>query len=355
MKNCLTSCLLGGALGDSVGLPLEGIGAARIARLRPGYLRQALVFGRGMVSDDTEHAVMTLLSLRDSNDDEKIFTKALARRLRWWFACLPAGIGLATARSIIKLWFGFPPTSSGVFSAGNGPLMRAPLIGLWFANNPIKREAFVRASTAITHRDPRAVEAALIIAEATVIAGNQTLGADEILMRLEMLVTSEEMKTRFVKLREHLLARRSVADFADSFSRKRGFVSGFAPDTAAAALYAWLLHRGDFTATIEAVVRAGGDTDTVAFVAGSIAGAEAGIDGLNQAWLATLTDWPLGASRLKHLAGGGTGNFPLWPLLLVRNMVFLAIVLAHGFRRLLPPYEMISLHHQKSPQAPKSK
>jgi ADP-ribosylglycohydrolase len=291
-----------------------------------------------MVSDDTEHAVMTLLSLRHSEGDEKTFAKTLARRLRWWFACLPAGIGLATARSIIKLWLGVSPSSSGVFSAGNGPLMRAPIIGLWFANDPLKREAFVRASTAITHRDPRAVEAAMIIAEATAMAGNQAIETEEILTRLEKQVISEEMKTRFAKLREHLTARCNVAVFADSFSRKCGYVSGFAPDTAAVALYAWLLHRGDFTATIEAVVRAGGDTDTVAFVAGSIAGAEAGIDGLNSPWLATLTDWPLSTDFLKSVSTTSKGSFPRWPLLLFRNAIFLLIVLTHGFRRLLPPY-----------------
>lgn len=69
MNPALTSCLLGGALGDSVGLPSEGIGAARISRLRPESLRQSLVFGRGMVSDDTEHAVMTLLSLQECDGD----------------------------------------------------------------------------------------------------------------------------------------------------------------------------------------------------------------------------------------------------------------------------------------------
>jgi ADP-ribosyl-[dinitrogen reductase] hydrolase len=334
----ITSCLLGGALGDSVGLPSEGINARRIARLRSGPLRQSLMFGRGMVSDDTEHAVMTLLSLRDSDGDEKKFAKALARRLRWWIASVPAGIGLATARSIIKLWLGFPPSSSGVVSAGNGPLMRAPLIGLWFADNREKRESFIRASTTITHRDLRAMEAALIIAEATAMAGTANQGTDEILNRLERHVVSEEMRIRFAKLREHLAARQSVRAFADSFSRKPGFVSGFAPDTAAVAIYAWLLHRSDFTATVESVIRAGGDTDTVAFVAGAIAGAEVGIDGLNQSWLATLTDWPLSVDYLNHITESGNGNFPRWPLLIIRNMAFLVIVLTHGFRRLFPPY-----------------
>lgn len=338
MNPSITSCLIGGALGDSVGLPSEGMNARRIARLRSGPLRQALVFGRGMVSDDTEHAVMALLSLYDSDGDEKKFAKALAKRLRWWLASVPAGIGLATARSIVKLWLGFPPSSSGVISAGNGPLMRAPVIGLWFADNQEIRENFMRASTAITHRDPRALEAAIIIAEATAMAGTESREAHEILNRLERQVVSEEMRIRFAKLRQHLAGRQSVRAFADSFSRKPGVVSGFAPDTAAVAIYAWLLHRGDFSATIEAVVRAGGDTDTVAFVAGAIAGAEVGIEGLNASWLTSLTDWPLSVGYLKNVGQRGNVNFPRWPLLIIRNLVFLNIVLSHGFRRLLPPY-----------------
>jgi ADP-ribosyl-[dinitrogen reductase] hydrolase len=338
MKPHITSCLIGGALGDSVGLPSEGISARRIGRMRSVPLQQALVFGCGMVSDDTEHAVMTLLSLCDSAGDEQKFGKCLARRLRWWLASVPAGIGLATARSIIKLWLGFRPSSSGVFSAGNGPLMRAPVIGVWFVDNLAKRESFIRVSTAITHRDPRAVEAALLIAEAAAIAARSSETWDKIIDQLERYVESAEMKERFAKLRTHLCDQSSVSDFANSFSRKKGFVSGFAPDTCAVALYAWLLHRGDFRATVESVILAGGDTDTVAFVAGSLAGAECGMEGLEASWLNKLKDWPLNLTFLKNAGHHPKGNFPQWPLLLIRNFVFLIIVLTHGFRRLLPPY-----------------
>jgi|GEM_PF-6550759 len=96
MKNdtVMHACLLGGALGDSIGLPFEGMGARRIAGLRKGRLAQSLVFGRGMVSDDTKHAVMTLLGMDAADGDVGRFARGLAGRLRWWLAGLPAGIGL---------------------------------------------------------------------------------------------------------------------------------------------------------------------------------------------------------------------------------------------------------------------
>jgi hypothetical protein len=38
--------------------------------------------------------------------DAEQFQRALARRFRWWLASLPAGVGLATLRAILKLWCG---------------------------------------------------------------------------------------------------------------------------------------------------------------------------------------------------------------------------------------------------------
>lgn len=337
-RTVLKACLLGGALGDSVGLPSEGMNARRIARLRSGPLRQSLIFGKGMVSDDTEHAVMTLLSLMDHDGDSQKFASALACRLRWWLASVPAGIGLATARSLVKLWLGFKPATSGVFSAGNGPLMRAPVIGVWFAGNDAKRNEFVRTSTLITHCDPRATEAAQMIAHAVALVATGTWTDDEILERLQTDIESDDLRNRFRKLTESLQAGESVEAYANSISKKTGFVSGFAPETACVAIYSWLRHRGDFRTIIESVVNAGGDTDTVGFVAGSIAGAECGPDGLAPEWLVNLRDCPIHGGFIERIAAGNKTRYPNWPLSLLRNMVFLLIVLTHGFRRLLPPY-----------------
>jgi ADP-ribosylglycohydrolase len=337
-RTVLKACLLGGALGDSIGLPSEGMCARRIARLRPGDLRQCLAFGKGMVSDDTEHAVMTLLSLMDHDRDSEGFATALACRLRWWLASVPAGIGLATARSLVKLWLGFKPANSGVFSAGNGPLMRAPVIGVWFGEDDTKRNEFVRSSTLITHRDPRAIEAAQMVAHAVGLVATGTWTEAEVLDRLQADIESDDLRTRFQKLRAGLQVRESVADYANSISKRPGYVSGFAPESACVAIYAWLRHRGDFRMIIESVVKAGGDTDTVGFVAGSIAGAEGGPDRLVTDWLANLRDWPIHVGFIERIAAGNKSRIPNWPISLSRNMVFLAIVLTHGFRRLLPPY-----------------
>jgi len=148
--------LLGTAVGDSLGLPREGLSRSRASRMYPGELRQRLVLGRGMLSDDTEHACMTLQALlRDDGDPER-FARALAWKLRWWLLALPPAIGSGTLRALIRLWLGWSPARSGVHSAGNGAVMRAPVIGAWF--DDLDRMAqFVAASTAISEGDDEAV------------------------------------------------------------------------------------------------------------------------------------------------------------------------------------------------------
>ena len=336
----LEACLLGGALGDSVGLPLEGIGAARIAKLRSAPLRQSLIARKGMVSDDTEHAVMTVLSLIEAEGDPDMFAQKLAGRLRWWLASLPAGIGLATARSIFRLMIGFDPARSGVWSAGNGPLMRAPVIGVWFADDKALRDRFVDTSTLMTHRDPRTVECARLIASAAACLTRQgnEVPTTEILDELESEVSEDEMRIRFPLLRQGLLEGDTVRDFADRFTRKKGYVTGYAPDSTAVTLFAWLRHRKDFRATVESVIFAGGDTDTHAFIVGSIAGIECGVDTFPDDWRQNLRDCPINTTTIHSLVRGAVFTYPCWPLSLVRNLTFLAVVLCHGFRRLLPPY-----------------
>jgi ADP-ribosylglycohydrolase len=281
---------------------------------------------------------MTALSLAKHGNDPDAFAKDLARRLRWWFAGIPAGIGMATARSIIKLWCGISPSRSGVWSAGNGPLMRAPVIGVHFANDSENRDRFTDTSTRITHTDPRALEAARLIAKAATLAADGVQNPIVILDSLERQVENDEMKVRFPLLRSGLAGGIEVNTFADSFGRKHGFVSGFAPDTAAVALFAWLRHRGNFEATVTAAISAGGDTDTVAFVAGSLAGIDAGKGGLPDDWVAGLRDWPLSGTLLSRVDAPDDLRYPNWPLSLVRNACFFFIVLTHAFRRLLPPY-----------------
>ncbi|MFZ4574700.1 MAG: ADP-ribosylglycohydrolase family protein, partial [Phycisphaerales bacterium] len=87
----LRGALLGMMVGDSIGLPFENMSAARVhAMLGSGPLRHRLLWRWGMVSDDTEHAAMTVDAWGRAGGNADRFTRLLARRLRAWFLCIPA-------------------------------------------------------------------------------------------------------------------------------------------------------------------------------------------------------------------------------------------------------------------------
>lgn len=340
------ACLLGGAVGDSLGLPFEGLSPRRIARWWREPLAQRFVLGRGMLSDDTDHALFVAQSLLLANGDVERFRAALAWRLRWWLLTLPAGIGWATLRSILRLWCFIPPARSGVWSAGNGPCMRAPLIGAHYASDAARRHAFVDASTLLTHRDPRALAAARGVADvAARIAGGEWAQRPSIEALLALLRESGDdahWLASVVQLGECLRQSDPLAAAALRFGGKGG-ISGYVLQTVPFALVAWYTQHGDFAQTIASIIRAGGDTDTVAAIAGALAGLSAGADAIPGDWVGRITDWPHGTARLRALASAladpslaaPTGfALGLWP----RSPLFMLLVLAHGFRRLLPPY-----------------
>jgi len=110
------------------------------------------LFGRGIFSDDTEHTLMVAQALLSHPGDVAAFQRSLAWKFRWWFVGLPGGVGLATAKSCLKLWIGFPAGKCAVISAGSGPPMRSTILGAYFADEPDRRREFVLACSRLTHR-----------------------------------------------------------------------------------------------------------------------------------------------------------------------------------------------------------
>jgi ADP-ribosylglycohydrolase len=344
--------LLGTAVGDALGLPGEGISPRRARKLFGDRWRHRLILNRGMLSDDTEHTVFVAQSLLRYPHDGPLFARRLGWCLRWWLLSLPAGIGFATLRSILRLWSGWPPSRSGVRSAGNGPAMRSAPIGAFFARSPETMDEFLVASTRITHTDPRALTGARAVASLTAWTIRERSAQRPALTDLLDLLRSageddEEWLTLVASIAGAHEQGSSVSRFAESLGLSNG-VSGYAYHTVPVALYAWLRHFGNFEHTLSAVLGCGGDTDTTGAIAGALAGAQVGERGIPRGWLEGLLDWPRGRTLLATLADrlaaasqrreAGAPVRYFWPALPVRNAFFLTVVLLHGLRRLAPPY-----------------
>ena len=347
LRAALAGALLGTTVGDSLGLPAEGLSRGRIQGWWKGQWRHRFLFGHGMCSDDTEHTFFVAQALLAHPDDPGAFQRCLAWKLRFWLLGLPAGVGLATLRALVKLWVGFPPSRSGVYSAGNGPAMRSAIIGTYFFDAPAQRKAFVSAATRLTHTDPKAETAALAVAEAAAWAVRQDARLDQWIDGLAQLGADQEWKSLCGQLAEGLAAGKSVDAFAESLGLARG-VAGYAYHSVPVALYAWLRSPLDFRTALESALNCGGDTDTVGAIVGALAGASAGVQGIPAEWVKGICEWPRSthlleqlASRLVEQKAAGCPLGPVryfWPGLIPRNFFFLAAVLAHGFRRLAPPY-----------------
>jgi ADP-ribosylglycohydrolase len=236
----MVGVIIGTAVGDAIGLPTEGMSRRRVRRLARGPLRHRLLFGRGMASDDTEHTCMVAQALLASGGEPGRFARSLGWRLRWWLLGLPAGVGKATARAILKLWLGFPPARSGVRSAGNGPAMRAAVLGVYCrpAEGP-RLAALVRESTRVTHTDPRAELGALAVAVAARYAADRQAGAidpQEYLATLRAYTQDAELLHR-VGIAATLAGRGAPLDeLCAELGLSRG-LSGFIYDTVPVALF----------------------------------------------------------------------------------------------------------------------
>jgi len=344
-------------VGDALGLPCEGLSRQRQARLFPALTGHALLpFGKGMCSDDTEHTCMLAQSLietahhRASDEFGRRLASNFAWRLRFWLLGLPAGIGLATLRAILKLWIGFPARWSGVYSAGNAPAMRITLIGVCYGEDAELLRSLVRALTRVTHTDRKAEYGALAIALAGHFAATRTgpVAPDEYLDRLSELCGGE---AEFMTLMRSVAASVNRGESAESFAASIGCgagVTGYVYHTVPAALHVWLRRSDDYREALIETVRLGGDTDTVGAIVGALVGARTGKEGIPAEWLRNLWEWPRTPAWMEQVGVrlAEQCNRPInrsalpmsWLKLLVRNALFLPLVLAHGFRRLLPPY-----------------
>lgn len=349
-KKRIQGALAGLAVGDALGLPAEGLSRGVIRRLGWNRWRHRLILGRGMLSDDTEHALYTARCLIQADGDANRFAACLGWRLRWWLAGLPAGIGMATGRAIFKLWLGFPPRSSGVWSAGNGPAMRSPIIGAACAADRERMAALVAGSTRITHRDPKALTGAMAVAIGAAFGVSHgcelsKTSREKLFREWRDLAPLDEAWGELLEAMEASLGEgASVEAFADRIGETEG-VSGYIYHTVPVALYAWLRHYGDFARALTSVLDLGGDTDTVGAITGALAGASSGVEGIPNEWIDGIVDYPRSASLIRAsgeaLAAWSEGrecSMPGYPVVAVfpRNLFFLAVVLTHGFMRLLP-------------------
>ncbi len=336
----MTGTLLGTALGDALGLATEGMSARAIAR-RFGRVERFRLVGRtGFVSDDTEQAALVAQCLARYPDDVDRCVRAFRRSLLGWFCRMPWGVGRATVRACVRIGLGL--TRSGVMSAGNGAAMRAAVVGAFFDDQPGRREIFGRALAEVTHRDPRAVEGALYVAELAAACARSPLGTrPEVCQeQARRCVTIAPLGEAIDRARDLALRGVSTGEAAASCG-----TSGFVLHSVSFATFGLLRYGADPLSALTEIINAGGDTDSNGAILGGWLGALHGEVALPQGLIVRIHDGPFGPTHLRALAGclaqirnGTSAPPPRYSptLALARNLALYPVIIGHGFRRLWP-------------------
>jgi ADP-ribosyl-[dinitrogen reductase] hydrolase len=252
----------------------------------------------GEWTDDTQMAIcIAEVAARGDLDPVKVGARFLA-----WFAADPKDVGILT-RSVLSSAAG-PEDLTAVAgkhfadfpgsSAGNGSLMRTAPVALAALGDDRRLVALATQVSDMTHGDPLAAEACVLWCVAIDRAVRESR-LDGILDGLDLLAP-DRREWWAAKIDE---ARKKPAG---SFN-PNGFVVT-ALQAALAAIWQTPVPEerpcGHLVAALEAAVRIGHDTDTVAAIAGGLLGARWGASAVPTRWRVMLHGWP--GYRVRDLA-----------------------------------------------------
>lgn len=277
-------CVLGTAIGDALGMPVEGLTRSEIKKIH-GEINDFLPspyndFKAGEWTDDTEQMIVLAESILET---VYLNPENFAKRLKNWFLeSRNPRIGPTSSRALKNLINNVPWDRAGVYSDTCGAAMRVMPIGLvyHFSLNLVERYAVISAS--VTHKGTAAIGGAVAIA--TSIA---CLCLD---FKKEELVS--EIVGR-VKKYNDLLAEKieysyQISDKNIDFAINKLGNSMSALDSVPMAFYCYFSSKSFEECVIKAV-NVGGDTDSIAAMAGAIKGCEGG--DIPTKWLKRLKDY----------------------------------------------------------------
>jgi len=277
-------CLIGLAVGDALGMPLEGMRASSI-RGRVGRVRDFLDapwrrLRAGQWTDDTK---MMLCHARSIADKGRVDVEDTARRFVEWFESNDwRGIGGSTYESIQRLRAGVPPGESGArgeMAAGNGVAMRIAPVGLIDCLDLERLRRDVRAVGVITHDNREAVAGAQAVAYAVARGARGDLDPRTLIPDTTAFIGACAVSDRLL-LAESFL--RSDMETPEALARLG--TSGYVVETVASAFFCFLRTPEDFEETVSRAVEGGLDADTTGAVAGAISGVYNGLEGIPARW-----------------------------------------------------------------------
>lgn len=282
--------IMGTAFGDALGLPVEGLTSRQIEE-QHGVVADFLPHpeGQGRYSDDTQLTLATTISLIRS---EGLEAEDCARSCAEHFDP-QRGYGRSAMRVLSALANGgdYRTTGNIMFvsgSYGNGAAMRIAPVGLMYGHLPAGRlRALVYEAVRSTHTHDEAIDAAFLIA---LFVG-----------RLSRLHSSTDFdytpglieflsycRDPLMKSKVGLAGELLTADIGDKAAAQQIGCGVRSSESVVLAFYLAMRHLNNTEKAIVQAVRSGGDTDTIAAMAGAVVGARHGDRSFPRRWHAGL-------------------------------------------------------------------
>lgn len=290
----IRSAVFGHVIGDALGVPVEFVPRQRllshpVREMAGGGSRG---YPAGTWSDDSSMTLCALESLTACNgyDGEDM----MGRFARWaregymTAAGQTFGIGRTTLSAIYRFTRGEAPYGgTREKDNGNGSLMRIlPVVLFNFfsstAGSDEEKLAAVYRASRLTHAHPRSLAA----------CGIYSLIASELLRKPEKASVSSGLKKSAELYRDHGEYPSFERLFSEGFAAlpaeeiKSG---GYVVESLEAAVWC-LMNTASYRDCVLKAVNLGGDTDTIAAVAGGLAGILYGESALPETWIAQLAE-----------------------------------------------------------------
>ncbi len=283
--------MIGHAVADALGVPVEFCAREDLAK---DPVTDMMGYGTyhvpaGAWSDDTSMSIAALDVLADG----EVRYKNIMENFLKWSDCneyTPTGemfdIGGTCRRAIQNFTWGETPLACGLtgeYENGNGSLMRIHPFSLMAYFKGCLRdvwEIFITNGSSLTHANERSVLACKIY---TLVL----FALMDAPSKQSVREALGEAKTRYADSPEYATYERLFSEHFADISVNAIKSSGYVVDTLEAAIWC-LLNTDSYESCVLKAVNLGEDTDTVAAVAGGLAGALYGYKAIPREWRKTL-------------------------------------------------------------------
>lgn len=334
LKNKCRGSLIGGAIGDALGYPVEFVNS--FEEIKAKYDDNGIVeydmsypwldrkFDEALFSDDTQMTLYTAEGLLEAERNGKPFVPTICNAYLIWFghqvgkkvkAAYDSELskidelnqqrapGNTCLSALLSIYSGKEPMNS---SKGCGGIMRVAPVGLYGASHGWSLEETARSAgevAELTHLHPLSTYSSAAMAVIVQLCASSENAIDKVtfndIVEISLYAVSGVYGADAPAMDDFKKLIRKALRLEDNLLRdweiiENGLGGGWvAEETLAIAIFSVIRHIDDFNACMICAVNHGGDSDSTGAVAGNIIGAILGYDAIPEKFTKSI--------QLKHL------------------------------------------------------